>query len=281
MIRISFIFFTVLILGFVPGCLAAGSLSSKTLQNGNTTIIKGENFNEDTDLTEILEFQPSVPGVMKAIVKGSVVFEKCNFYKFIAYSKKKGKSYIIEFQGDVVFDECMFRDTVAFDYMIVKGDFYAGKSEFMGPATFKNTWFKGRNNIFSSTLFYQDAWFNNVIFENRARFFRTEFNQAAMFQSSVFKGQSFFGAAAFKGYTDFGNSHFMQDMDMAESRFTSRSNFSGMNVLMTATFGNAEFSQNVDFSKSVFYLPPSFPGADFQSGQKGLSDYLDEEIKTD
>jgi len=274
MIRFSFIVFAVLTLGFVPGCLAAVPFSPKVLESGDNIIIRGETFNEDVDLTEMLEFHPTVPGVMKAEVSGDVVFEKCNFYKFIANTKKDGKSYIIEFRGDLVFDECMFRDTVNFDYIIVNGDFYAGKSEFMGPASFKYSWFKGRNNIFSNTVFYQDAWFNSAVFENRARFFKTKFSKAAMFQSSVFKGNAFFGAATFNEYTDFGKSRFFQDLDMAESQFTGRSNFSGMNVLMTASFGNTNFAENVDFSKSVFYLPPSFPGTQFQAGCEGVSDYL-------
>lgn len=274
MIRISFIVFAVLTLGFVPGCLAAGPFSPKVLQNDENIMIKGETFNEDIDLTEMLEFHPSTPGVMKAVIKGNMVFEKCNFYKFLASSKKEGKTYIVEFRGDVVFDECLFRDTVDFSYMVVNGDFHVASTEFTGLANFDYAWFKGRNNNFSDALFYNKAVFNGSIFDNRTRFFKTEFKDAAMFQSVVFKGHSFWGAASFNGYTEFGKSRFFQDLDMSKVLFSGRTNFNLMNCVMTACFNNAEFSENVDFSGAAFYQNAEFYDSIFESESKGVEEYI-------
>ncbi|MGM0375643.1 MAG: pentapeptide repeat-containing protein [Bacteroidota bacterium] len=277
MIRTSILFLAVLVFGLVPGCLAVGPFSSESLQKGENIVIKGETFNEDIDLTEILEFHPSVPGVMKAVVKGDVVFEKCNFYKFLLSSKKEGKTYMIEFRGDVVFDECLFRDTVDFSNVVINGDFHAGTTEFSALAKFNYAWFKGRNNNFTDAGFYNKALFNGSIFDNRTRFFKTEFKDAAMFQSVVFKGHSFWGAARFNGYTEFGKSRFIQDLDMSEVLFSGRTNFNHMNCLMTARFNNAEFAENVDFSGATFYQDAEFYDSIFESERMGVEDYINEE----
>ena len=273
MIRISILFFAVLTTLVVPGCLAVGPFSSESLQNGENIVIKGETFNEDLDITEMLEFHPSVPGVMKAVVKGNVVFEKCNFYKFRSFNKKDGKNYIIEFRGDVVFDKCLFRDSVDFSYMVVNGDFHAASSEFMGPATFNNAWFKGRNNTFSNAVFYNKALFNNTMFENRTRFFKAKFEDAAMFQSAVFKGHSFWGAALFEGYAGFGKTIFRDELDMSEASFRDRTNFNRMICLLMARFTNTEFQQAADFSGTEFYLNPDFRDARFDAESSGVKEY--------
>jgi uncharacterized protein YjbI with pentapeptide repeats len=251
----------------IPGCLAVGTFSPKALNKGQDILVVGQNFTEDIDLTDILEFKPTVPGVMKAVVEGHVVFEKCKFYKFSANTIKDGKTYMVEFKGDLVFDHCSFRDTVNLQYITVDGDFYAGSSEFMEIVKFDYSWFKGRNNIFSNALFFSSAWFNNVIFENRSHFFKTQFKDAVMFQSAVFRGHSFFGAAGFDGYAEFGNSRFLQDLNMTEAAFSDRTNFGRMHVLMQSVFSNARFSKKADFLKSEFYLEPDFRGAKFISGR--------------
>lgn len=276
MIRTSMIFFAVMILVGIPGCLAVGPFSPKNLQKDDNLVIKGETFNEDIDITQMLEFHPSVPGVMKAVVKGNVVFENCNFYKFQAFTKKEGKNYIIEFRGDVVFDKCLFRDSVDFSYMVVNGDFHASSSEFMGPATFNNAWFKGRNNIFSNVVFYNKALFNKAMFENRTRFFKAKFEDAAMFQSAVFKGHSFWGAALFEGYAGFGKSIFRDELDMSETTFRDRTNFNRMICLLMARFNNTKFQQDADFSGTEFYLNPDFRDARFEAERSGIKQYINE-----
>jgi hypothetical protein len=277
MIRISFIVFAVLTFAFVPGCISAGSLSSKVLQNGEHIVIKGETFNEDIDLTDMLEFHPSVSGIMKAEVKGNVIFEKCNFYQFRAFSKKDGKSYMIQFDGDVVFEECLFRDTADFSYMVVEGDFYASRTEFTSVAIFENAWFKGRNNMFTETGFYEKALFNGAMFENRTHFFKTKFSDAAMFQSAVFKGTSFWGAAQFDGYAGFGKSRFLQDLDMGKASFNGRTNFNLMLCLMSVRFNGTGFQEKVDFSGSRFFIDPEFRDAGFESESIGVEEFTDNE----
>lgn len=256
----------------LPGCIAVGPLSPKKLKSEKSVVIKGESFSEDVDLTELLDFSPSVPGVMKAVVGGNLVFEKCNFYQFIAHAKKDGKEYVVELKGDLVFDQCLFRDTVNLDYLTVNGDFYAGNSEFMGPASFNYAWFKGRNNIFTNAVFYRDAWFNKAIFENRVHFFKTHFQQAALFQQTVFKGRSFLGAARFDGYTEFANSRFLQDLNMSKAEVKGRSNFGHMYVVMEAIFNNMLFTKEADFTQSVFLQAPEFFDTEFKGGQKGVSE---------
>ncbi|PWD97649.1 hypothetical protein [Marinilabilia rubra] len=264
--------FLFLLFVVLPGCVAVGPLSPKKLKSDKNIVVRGESFTEDVDLTEILEFSPSVPGVMKAVVHGNLVFEKCNFYQFVTHAKKDGKEYVVEFKGDLVFDECLFRDTVNFDYLTVNGDFYAGKSEFMGPADFNYTWFKGRNTLFSNSVFYQDARFNKTIFENRAHFFKAGFKKAALFQAAVFKGRAFWGAATFDGYAEFAQSRFLQDLNMSKSRLNDRSNFGGMYVVMDAIFNNMHFEKMADFSKCVFFQSPEFSDTEFKEGQKGVNE---------
>jgi hypothetical protein len=270
--RLSITVLITVLLGLVsiPGCLAVGHFSPNAFKQGKDIIVEDQNFVEDMDLTGILDFSPASPGVMKARIEGQVIFKNCNFYKFIAGKRENGLTYIVEFLGDVVFDNCLFRDTVNLDYVVFEGDFYAGNTEFMGPATFDNAWFKGRNVIFAETVFFQKSRFINAVFENKTRFFKTEFKESAMFQASVFKGASFWGATTFQKYAEFGKTRFLLNMDMGEVLFAGKINFNGMVTMMEAYFNGATFIQDVDFSKVRFFQPPQMDGSKFESNVSGV-----------
>lgn len=269
-IRLIFIVLSIFGLAVIPGCHAMGNFSPKALKSGNDIIVKDLNFEEDIDLREVLEFKPTVPGVMKAVVEGHLVFENCKFYRFVMGGERDGKTYIVEFKGDVVFDNCQFRDEILMDYTVVHGDFYAGSSEFMGAASFDNAWFKGRNTIFSNAVFYGKSRFINVLFDNRAQFFKTTFQKSVLFQSAVFKGSSFWGAAKFEEYAGFGNTRFFQEVDFGETMFNSKTNFNGMTTLMSIRFNATKFASEVDFSKTSFARDPDIEGAVFEAGCTGI-----------
>lgn len=263
----------------IPGCRAIDKFSTQSFNKEGDIMVKNRNFEEDLDLTEILEFKASAPGVMKAQVTGQVVFENCKFYKFIANRRVNGITYIVEFKNDLVFNSCIFRDTLSMDYVMIEGDFYAGSCEFMGPATFDNAWFKGRNTILSGGIFYDKARFINTVFENKTRFFKTEFTEAAMFQSAVFKGASFWGAASFQKYAEFGKSRFLMDFDMGEATFNGVTNFNEMVVLMDASFSGSSFAQDIDFSKVRFSQPPRMEDVKCLGEFSGLERPASEEEK--
>ncbi len=261
----------------VPGCRAIGHFSTKSFTKDGDIVVKDRNFEEDLDLTGILEFKAAAPGVMKAEVTGQVVFENCQFYKFIASKRVNGVTYIVEFRKDVVFNDCVFRDTMNMDYVMVEGDFFAGSCEFLGPASFDNAWFKGRNAILSGSVFYDKARFINAVFENKTRFFKTEFSEAAMFQSAVFKGASFWGAASFQKYAEFGKSRFLMDLDLGEATFKGTANFNDMVVLLDANLSGSSFAHDVDFSKVRFSQLPLMQDVKCAGELSGLENPASEE----
>ena len=237
------------------GCSVSSSIAGgwkEKLKKGEDIVFTGQSFKEDIDLTELLNFRPSTPGVKRAIVNSNLIFENCSFASFIASAQKEDDLYIIEFRGDVVFINCVFKNIVELSYCTFDREFSVADTEFIEPFKANNALFLGRTIYFNNAIFYSNASFNGAVFSNNTSFFKTSFRENVFFQRTSFNGNSYWGAALFDGYAEFGSAIFKQNLHFGEAKFIGRTNFSGMTVAMNANFSTTHFNNHADFSNVVF-----------------------------
>ncbi|MFW5707641.1 MAG: hypothetical protein ACOC12_06970, partial [Bacteroidota bacterium] len=160
------------------GCAESSSIYRqlhKNLKKGKDIVISEQSFGEAIDLTGVLSFRPSTPGVKRAVVYSNLIFENCTFSSFIAHIRKDNILYIVEFRGDVVFKDCVFRQTVDLSYCTFDREFSVSGSEFIQEFNASNALFSGRNILFDNAIFYQQAAFSGSIFNHNTSFFKTQF----------------------------------------------------------------------------------------------------------
>ncbi|TAJ10107.1 hypothetical protein DMA11_19465 [Marinilabiliaceae bacterium JC017] len=243
-------------------CAYAGDVE-KLFKNGKEIWIDGTTYDEDIDLTEILDFKVVKPGVKVANVYSNVVFNNCMFKSFKA-SKYDGEYfYQVHFHKDLIFNHCAFNGDVDLSYATMYQDFSCLESEFAGKAVFSNVWFKGRSATFASSHFFQKVKLTNVIFENKSNFMNVEFAQNVSFNKSVFKGNALLGGVTYMKYVGFSEVAFNNGATLDKSVFQGKANFMNTLFVNSAGFSDARFEGDVTFNKALFLAHTYFAGTQF------------------
>ncbi len=259
---------------------------SDLLRSETALVLKNKTFENEIEITKLLESHLIKEGLYGVTVTPSITFVNCVFEKVVSACTKTPSTMVVTtFMGNLSFQDCTFKQAVNF-----RGGLFYGKT------VFTNSTFKAESN-FEETSFYQAAYFNGCKFEEELRFQNSFFMQqanfmnasffgAVSFQSSVFNSVLQFGVGKFQKYADFslvdcrGNVFFTYAEFMDRAGFSNGRYHGDVDIISTlhhkTNFRGCKFMGNVRFFKSTIQEELNFEDCFFLFGVPSL-DFLPEE----
>jgi len=257
---------------------------AQRLREGREVLFENQTFEEDLDLTQLLEAHLISQGVYRFHTESAITFRNCTFKgRVLAYAQEgPERTRLGSFGKNLSFIGCSFRKAVSFRGARIAGWADFTRCTFDGPTSFEECVFQDQA-FFNACVFNQGLRMQNALFQHKAHFMDTRFEGPALFQDAHFRAALQFSVAAFFDYADFSHLHCEQGAYFNYSRFHGPAHFSGAHFgaqadflsleLKEGRFKKCRFLGETRYQQSTSTGQVDFSGSFFLLGKPDLSSF--------